>query len=99
MSDLLTVYVSIGNSDDKLSQARWRKFWLLVRAAVTEAAAEVHGEWMSSPVSQYQNACIGFTVHTADATRLKDLLAGLAGDFGQDSIAWAEANVEFLVPA
>jgi len=97
--DLVTVYVSIGNSDDKLPQARWHEYWIALRELVVRYAVEVHGEWLSIPVSPYQNACLCFDVLPDDVTPVKRELAGLAGRFGQHSIAWAEAQTEFLIPA
>lgn len=92
----ITVYVSIGNSDDKLTQAEWSAFYGQVVSAVRACAQQVYGEWQSAPVSQWQNACIGFAVPSLDAPFLKDGLRQLAAQFGQDSIAWAEAQTEFL---
>jgi hypothetical protein len=37
------VYVSIGNSDDKLAQARWALYYSAVRALVRVYASQVHG--------------------------------------------------------
>jgi hypothetical protein len=49
------VYISIGNSDDKLTQAQWHEFirWmddLLV-------ARTVHGRWFATPDVPWQSAC------------------------------------------
>lgn len=98
MSDLITVYVAIGNSDDKLSQASWHEFWTSLRAAVGQHAAEVHGEWLSIPCAPYQNACICAAVHVEDTARLKAALSVLAGRFGQSAIAWAQAETEMVLP-
>lgn len=99
MSDqLLTVYVSIGNSDDKLTQARWHEFWVAFRSVVTDRAIRVHGEWLSIGCAPYQNACICFEVPAGAVNALKTELAEVAAEFGQDSIAWAEAVTEFLSP-
>lgn len=94
----VTVYASIGNSDDKLSQQRWHEFWVAFRNAVTEAAARVHGEWLSIGCAPYQNACICADIPAAKVADLKACLAELAADFRQDSIAWAEARTEFIGP-
>lgn len=99
MSDLVTIYVSIGNSDDKLTQRRWRDFWRACNSAIRQHAVRVHGEWYSGPVSEWQNACWCVEVHVADVSGLKAILAGYAAAFGQDSIAWATAETEFLFRA
>jgi hypothetical protein len=99
MTDHLTVYVSIGNSDDKLTQQRWSAFYGQAAAAVRAQAERIYGEWLSAPQSQWQNACVGFTVTPTAAAHLKDDLRALAAYFGQESIAWAEVgNEEMLEP-
>lgn len=93
----MIAYVSIGNSDDKLSQREWSSFHgetdnLLRRFAM------VHGAWTSLGTAPWQNAC--WCVEITDKTRVeyvKAELAGLANRFRQDSIAWAEApTTEFI---
>jgi hypothetical protein len=93
----LTVYVSIGNSDDKLSQARWAMFQMDVARALTGAGAKFHGEWHSHAGSMWQNACWCFEIVPTVAEKLKLQLGRLANAYDQDSIAWAEApRTEFL---
>jgi hypothetical protein len=91
------VYISIGNSDDKLSQAEWARYYSAVALAVRRAAeapvGAVHGQWVSEPASAWQNACWALQL-PADTTAIRNLraeLASLAGAFNQDSISWAVA--------
>lgn len=101
---MTTVYISIGNSDDKLSQADWSSYALDVdrafEASVRYEGARVHGRWYSLPTAAWQNACWCAEWHedlayVVDALRRK--LASIARDYRQDSIAWAEAPVtEFI---
>lgn len=94
---MMTVYVSIGNSDDRLSQSEWASFAQEVQGRVSLDAAEVHGYWTSASVSPWQNACICAEVPDGIAAALKGDLARIAVRYGQDSIAWAEApHTEFL---
>lgn len=105
----MIVYISIGNSDDKLSQAQWAEFVthvdiaLLAQSEVPDSAISArHGNWRSLPDDPWQNACwcIDHDNTIADPEELKAELADLARSFGQDSIAWAEApTTEFLTPA
>jgi len=97
MTDLMTVYVSIGNSDDKLSQQRWSAFYGQVSGAVRALAERIYGEWLSAPASQWQNACIGFTITPTAASHLRDDLRALARHFGQDSIAWSVVPADELL--
>jgi hypothetical protein len=93
---VITVYISIGNSDDKLSQFEWSAFCKDTNEEVLGAAVRVLGIWFSDPSSPYQNCCWGIDLDDADAPRLKRRLALVAGWFRQDSIAWAVASTEFI---
>jgi hypothetical protein len=96
-------YISIGNSDDKLTQAEWSDFVGQTDAAVREYA-HVHGAWHSAPDSRWQNACwcveVSTTFKVGPAERgLRATLARLAGRYRQDSIALAlVASTEFIAP-
>lgn len=93
----MTVYVSIGNSDDKLTQKEWSEFYSNVDASVRDSATCVYGAWLSSPESRWQNACWCFEVLKVDEDALKSKLVEAAHNYRQDSIAWAEApETEFL---
>jgi hypothetical protein len=92
-----TVYITVGNSDDKLSQNEWSAFVSSVRLVLRDEAQVMHGEWFSLPDSPWQNACwcVEFVEYRLDRARMR--LGKLAPAFRQDSIAWAEApTVEFL---
>lgn len=99
-----TIYLSIGNSDDKLSQEQWSNFVMLVDARLTpdgyNGIYERHGDWRSIPDAPWQNACWCIVVDGDDGVvaELKRDLANLARRFRQDSIAWAEATTEFIKP-
>src|SRR5258708_4450335 len=58
----LTVYVSIGNSDDKLSQLEWYEFQQDTLSDIKEACSRIFGVWYSEAVSPYQNMCVGFEI-------------------------------------
>ncbi len=92
-------YVSIGNSDDKLSQKEWARFCTLLDSKLIHSMIRVHGRWMSFTNSEFQNDCWCF--ETEDGVLmdwLRDQFRRLAGYFGQDSIALAKAETEFLTP-
>lgn len=99
MSDGLIVYISIGNSDDRLTQAEWSKFVLAISTQVISLAPQIHGAWASNPVGPWQNACwcVEFASE-ATALTARDEARMLAGEFQQESIAWAIAQTEFLTP-
>ena len=98
-------YISIGNSDDKLSQMQWGKFYRKVDLLIQgyrQSGIQVHGRWVSQSTDYWQNACWCIDTGQITATiegSLKAQLRDLAGQFGQDSIAWALAfETEFLSP-
>ncbi|SRR5213595_1689680 len=106
----LTVYVSIGNSDDKLSQLEWYEFQQDVLSDIKEACARIFGVWYSEAVSPYQNMCVGFEISDValrddsrwyhdNVAKLRDDLALLCEHFKQESIAWAVVQkTEFIKP-
>ncbi len=94
----MTIYVSIGNSDDKLTQFRWSCFQNDINRALVAVGADVHGQWYSAPDSPFQNACWCFEVLPTLVKGLKARLEYLAENYEQDSIAWAQADTEFIKP-
>ena len=91
-----TIYVSIGNSDDKLSQQAWSCFQIDVHAALNRATRTFHGSWHSNPGAPWQNACWCIEIADGVEPALRDELARIARNYAQDSIAWAEAHTEFI---
>jgi len=96
MAETLTVYASIGNSDDKLSQADWHHFHAVFNAAVRHHATRIYGDWVSPSADRWQNARLAFEITADSATALRTELAALAAEFHQDSIAWAVADTDFI---
>jgi hypothetical protein len=93
-----TVYISIGNSDDGLTQQRWSRFVIAVAAEVA-SMGKLHGSWFSNPAGPWQNACWCVEFATEEqADEAKGVAAGIATEYGQDSIAWAVAETEFIKP-
>jgi len=93
----MIVYVSIGNTDDKLSQKDWALFQIDLQRLLHDAGGMFHGEWYSNPNSIYQNACICLELVDGLEPGLKIRLAQLAKKYRQESIAWAEVPAtEFL---
>jgi hypothetical protein len=97
----MITYISIGNSDDKLSQSRWAGYFgqvaIIIHRAASVANGAVRGQWVSETASAWQNACWCVELNADSAEHLKMRLADVASDYGQESIAWAEAPVtEFL---
>lgn len=95
-----TIYISIGNSDDKLTQAEWSAYNLRVALHLADYATTVHGQWNSPSASPWQNAC--WCIEIPDdytMAKLRHLLSIAAEEFRQDSIAWAEvSHTDFIGP-
>lgn len=99
----MIVTFAIGNSDNKLSQADWSEFIGRVYAAADRAVlagARIQFAGYSAPGAPWQNAL--WAVELPDDNpevreRLQTALRALASTYGQDSIAWWEADrTEFL---
>ena len=88
----MIVYISIGNSDDKLTQREWSRYCADLQTLLMRLAGVFHGVWYSESGGPWQNMCVCLEVgqpHLVD--EVQQSLAGLAGRYRQDSIAWAEA--------
>lgn len=88
----MIVYISIGNSDDKLTQVQWNDFCTEMDYVLDQAPRHAHGKWFSEPRSIYQNACwcIDMPDSEVGTQELVERLRRLAKKYRQDSIAWAE---------
>lgn len=89
----MIVYVSIGNSDDKLTQAEWSDFYWGVDEKIRAATGIIHGAWQSVTSARWQNACWCIEIELpATQEYLKYQLRTWAAKYRQDSIAWAEVS-------
>lgn len=94
---MLTVYVSIGNTDDKLTQQEWATFLGDFRRVMRRNAYEVYGEWYSAPDVPFQNACMAIAVPAGSVDVLRGELTEMREFYRQDSVAWAEVpRTEFI---
>lgn len=93
---VITVYASIGNSDDKLTQAEWAEYIAGFIATIDHYADRIHGQWFSAPDSPFQNSCVCFEIEPDKKRGLAPELMKLVADYGQESIAWAEATTAFI---
>lgn len=91
------VYLSVGNSDDKLTQAEWSQLVVEMTARVV-SIGHTHGAWFSLPHTPYQNACWCVEFESdADIQEAREVAGEVREKYKQDSVAWAEAPVtEFI---
>jgi hypothetical protein len=103
-----TFYVTIGNSDDKLSQAQWAEFAHEFVETIRIQADEIHGVWWSAPDTPWQNCCVGFAIRSdmpfepeklPDRDRgktrerlLRESLTRLREHYGQEAVAWVQGH-------
>lgn len=90
------VYISVGNSDDKLSQGRWAA--LVGEIDTFLLPFEIKGRWFSPPDTPYQNACWCVAAPTADLSIWRAMFRLIATAYDQDEIVFAVARVEMLTP-
>jgi hypothetical protein len=98
----LTCYVTIGNSDGRLSQPRYSHFYSDVDHAIRSRASKVFGAWISSSVDSHgPNACWSFTLNEpfeAVAAALKSRLSAIAAEYEQEAIVYTITPVEMIGP-
>lgn len=88
----ITVYIGIGNSDNKLTQQLWARFVEDTATLVDHYAVELYGWWYSLPNTPWQNATCGARILLSQAQAFQNQLRTLAGMYNQDSIAWAQCE-------
>lgn len=101
---MITVYVSIGNTDGKLTHTEWAEFYALtaellgtVEAGGVGLVKTTLGAWHSLPATPYVNACWAIMLDQRDVEAVTRGLGALARRFRQDSIAWAEVDATYFV--
>jgi len=92
-----TVYVGVGNSDDKLTQRKWADFLRELRDLIRAYPTKIHGWWYSGPEEEWQNACVAFELNPLHRADFRKELTQLRATYRQDSVAWAEVAVTDFV--
>lgn len=90
-----TVTLQVGNTDDKLRQAKWSQFVEIIGAAV-EIFGKVHFSGGSDWYKPWQNACWVFEIEDDKIEPLKTDIARIRGLFEQTSAAWTEGETLFI---
>jgi hypothetical protein len=102
----INAYISLGNSDDKLTQREWADFIAITREFLTGNPGsslggkfwQVHGEWYSRPDHPWQNANFCVEINVEDEQYLLDQMYVLAETCRQDSIAVVIGHPVFVGP-
>ena len=90
------VFITIGNSDDRLTQSGWANFVSNLDTLLRAHATTVHGQFFSRPDSRYQSACWSVEIPDVRVEQVKQRAAKIAFMFDQDSIAWNPSTTEFI---
>lgn len=90
------VTVSIGNTDNKLSQQEWSEFVNRTHKLVSEYADQVHFDGGSSSWLPWQNMCWLIEIDEGSRTHLYAQLLDLKQVYRQDSIFVLEGKGLFL---
>ena len=103
-----TVTVCIGNSDNKLTQEEWHKFWDVMDYEIERLAREIYFSGSSVGTSLYQNACWVFSIendypdsipptnYITPEIELISLIKSIREHFKQDSVAIVIGDTQFI---
>lgn len=93
----VTVYIGIGNSDNKLSQQEWARFCAGIDGYIRSVATQFLGEWHSLPNAAWQNAEYAAVVPADRMDDVRTVLGRYRDQYRQDSIALAVVDrTEFI---
>lgn len=93
---MVQCYVSIDNSDDKLSQGEWHSFCTTLEDVIHNYSTWIYGKWYSASNSIWQNMCISFEIEEMMNT-FKERLGILASRYRQDAIALSIVEKTLMV--
>jgi len=98
VTEMKTIVVSIGNSDNKLTQSEWSQFVADVAKAIQQHTQKIHFFGGSPNWERWQNVAWLFDCQEENIAFLKFSLAVLCRQYEQDSIAYIEGETVFLSP-
>lgn len=87
-----TITVQIGNSDNKLGQARWSNYAHSINDILSKSDAIVHFSGCSDPLAEWQNAAWVFCCDGKTAGEIRNRITILRNRFEQDAVAWTEGQ-------
>lgn len=95
--EVVTAYITIGNSDDKLSQNLWHLYCRKTEGLVKLYAQQVFIAGYSLSNAKHQNAIFGFAITRRGLDDgLVPTLREVARTYKQDSIALVVGNTEMI---
>lgn len=91
-----TITIQIGNSDDKLPQARWARFVEDIAVIISYRHCRIHFFACSAGGELWQNAAWVVVCSAEEAALLKAAITEMRGAYDQDSVAWTEGETQFV---
>lgn len=91
-----TITIQIGNSDNKLSQAKWAHYVQSVKLIVANFAQEIHFFGGSSAWDSWQNVAWVIVPLNDDLQEFKEALITMRQNYYQESMAFAVGETIFL---
>lgn len=91
-----TATIQIGNTDNKLTQQEWAEFCKTVEATIQKHDCAVHFYGFPPGDAKWQNAAWVIAVPFGALTSLRFHLAGIAGEYRQESIAVTIGETVFV---
>lgn len=95
-TEMMTIAIQIGNSDDKLSQGEWSNYVGQVHDKIREYAREIHFFGGSPNWYAWQNACFVFEIDEVSYISFCSELKFVREFFEQDSIAVIKGGTVFI---
>jgi hypothetical protein len=88
--DELLVYVSVSNTDQKLTLVQWSDMVAEVELEIERVASSLFLNWFSLPNGERQGAVWAFKMPSGHREGLRARLDWLRRKYGQDEMTWAE---------
>jgi hypothetical protein len=93
-----TITVQIGNSDDKLTQARWADFSREVDRLFAKHARKVYFSGFSRPDAHWQNACMVGDMTDGHLSGFRAAMVELCKEYNQENFALTIGTTELVGP-
>jgi hypothetical protein len=90
------ITIQIGNSDNKLSQAKWAHYVQAIKLIVANFAYDTYFLGGSSTWEQWQNMCWVIAPLNDDLQEFKEALVNVRQNFNQESMAFTVGETIFL---
>lgn len=93
---MLTVVISIGNSDDKLTQKQWSEFVMTVEKLLRRTRSQIHFSGGPSNSAPWQNWCWVVNLDGGNLEMLRLHLKDICSKYKQESIALTVGMTELI---